>query len=188
MVSGFSISMPTGWRQFLVDDEGRAALTAQASRRFKDLGRPDLDVQVRMMVSEQWRKLQSARITAIYLPGPDERQTVLPVSIAVRQHQAPAGVGFEQSVRGMVGSAPVEVFQAPFGTVFRWMSGSTGSGELAEVRSTQIGYAMPLPGEEGERRGMLFFASIASLEDTDPQMLELLSEGVDTIMETFRWK
>lgn len=187
MPTGFTIAMPPGWRQYLVDDEGRKELTAQLSRRFKELGRPDLDVEGRMLIGEQWRKMQAARVSAVYLPGPGENELVLPISIAVRQHQALAQRDFEASVCDFAG-VPVERFETPIGLVLRWSRASRGEGELAEVHSTQLGYAFRLPGGEDERRGMIFIASITHLDETSSAMLALLMEGVDLIMETFRWR
>ncbi|WP_251451704.1 hypothetical protein [Microbacterium sp. Marseille-Q6648] len=183
--TGFHIMMPPGWSRYLVDDEGKRALIAQISRRMRELSRPDLDAEARTLVEVQWRKLRSARITAIYLPG--EGDEVLPTaSIAVRQHAAPAGTDFAQSLRAVT-SAPIETFDTPIGTVLRWVEETRGEGEIAEIRSRQIGYGFPLPGA-GERRGLVFLAATPYLDDSSEDMVDALTERVDTIMETFRWR
>lgn len=196
--TGFHIMMPAGWQRYRVDDEGKRALTAQVSARMKALGRPDLDVEVRLLVAAQWRRLIETKVSAVYLPGPRDEGELTPASIAAIRHVAPKGKDFESSVRAMAGG-PVERFETPAGLFLRWVAYGKGAGELESVKSRQIGYGMPLPagragagadaGPEGaERRGMIFLASIPYLPDTDPVMLEALTEMTDTIMETFRWR
>ncbi|GAB3603734.1 hypothetical protein [Microbacterium aureliae] len=183
--TGFHIMMPPGWARYLVDDEGKQALIARTSARMRELSRPDLDAQARTLVEVQWRKLRAAGVTAVYLPGAAD--PVLPTaSIAVRQHVAPAHIDFAGSLTAVT-SAPVERFETQIGTVLRWVEEVRGEGEIAEIRSRQVGYGFPLPGP-GERRGLVFLASTPYLDDTSADMVAALTERVDTIMETFRWR
>jgi len=138
------------------------------------------------MIERYWRSLTSGRISAIYLPSEPTEVGTLPLSIAVKQHMAPAGTEFEASVRTFAKS-DLERFDTPIGVVFRWVKDLRGTDEMDGVWSRQIGYAFPLPGE-GERRGVLFLSAVAFPSDTDPQVLALLTETSDTIMETFRWR
>lgn len=183
--TGFHIMMPPGWSRYLADDEGKKALIAKTTARMKELGRPDLDAQARTLVEAQWRKLRATRVTAIYLPG-DTSEPVPPASIAVRQHVAGEGVDFHGSVRAMAGGA-VESFDTPIGVISRWQSDTAGTGELAEVRSRQIGYAFAVP-DADQRRGLIFLAAIPYPNDADPRMVTALTELMDTVMETFRWR
>ncbi|GAA5035296.1 hypothetical protein ACFQRL_00665 [Microbacterium fluvii] len=184
--TGFHLMLPTGWRRYLVDDEGRRALTAQLAARMKELGRPDLDVQARTLVEAQWRRLRSAKVSAVYLAEGSEAAQALPASIAVRQHVAPVGTDFAASVRTMA-RVPVEQIETPVGVFLRWITDGQGEGETGEVRTRQVGYAVALPGE-GERRGLVFLSSIPHLDDADPTLVALLVEQSDLIMETFRWR
>lgn len=183
---GFHIMMPRGWVRYMIDDEGKGALTAQASARMRELSRPDLDAQARTMIATYWRTLVANRISAIYLPS-DPGGGGVPLSIAVKQHAAPEGSAFAESLPALASGAAIERFDTPIGVVLRWVKDSRGSGELACVMSRQIGYGFPLP-VEGDRRGMVFLASIAHVDDSDPSTLELLTETSYTIMETFRWR
>lgn len=177
--------MPPGWVRYLIDAEGKRALVAQASARMRELSRPDLDAQARTMIESYWRRLTAHRISAIYLPAAPAAEGA-PLSIAVKQHAAPAGARFEDSLPDLAG-ASIERFDTPIGVVLRWQKDSRGEGEFDGVRSRQIGYGFPLP-IDGDRRGMVFLTSIAYVDETDPATLVLLTETSDTIMETFRWR
>jgi len=183
---GFHIMMPPGWVRYLVDAEGKRALVARMTARMRELSRPDLDAQARTMIESYWRTLTKNRISAIYLPSDPSASGPMPLSIAVTQHMARPGTEFEASVRSFA-NAELESFDTRIGRIFRWVKDSRGADEFDGVRSRQIGYAFPLPGE-GERRGVLFLSSVTYLDDTDPQLLALLTETSDTIMETFRWR
>lgn len=178
--------MPRGWVRYMVDDEGKRALVAQASARMRELSRPDLDAQARTMIENYWRTLTANRIAAIYLPSDPDGGGV-PLSIAVKQHAAAEGKVFADSLPALAAGATIERFDTSIGVVHRWVKDSRGSGEFDGVMSRQIGYGFPLPAD-GDRRGMVFLASIAHLDDSDPSTLELLAETSDTIMETFRWR
>jgi len=177
--------MPPGWVRYLVDADGKAALVAQATSRMRQLSRPDLDAQSRSMIQSYWQTLTRQRISAIYLPS-DAGDDGLPLSIAVKQHAAPEGVAFEASLPALAG-ASIERFETPVGVVLRWQKDSRGRDEMAGVTSRQIGYGFPLP-NAGDRRGMVFLASIAYPDDAAPDAVALLTETSDTIMETFRWR
>ena len=183
---GFHIMMPPGWVRYMIDAEGKRALVAQASARMRELSRPDLDAQARTMIESYWRTLTSQRISAIYLPTDSATGAPAPLSIAVKQHMAPDGSSFEESLPTLA-NATIERFDTQIGVVLRWQKDSRGEGELDGVRSRQVGYGFPLP-FEGDRRGMVFLSSIAYVDDTDPTTLALLTETSDTIMETFRWR
>jgi hypothetical protein len=183
---GFHVMMPRGWVRYMIDEDGKRALTAQASARMRELSRPDLDAQARTMIASYWRTLVANRISAIYLPS-DPGGGGVPLSIAVKQHAAAEGAAFVDSLPALASGAPIEQFDTPIGVVLRWVKDTRGSGEFEGVLSRQIGYGFPLPAE-GDRRGMVFLASIAHIDDSDPSNLELLTETSDTIMETFRWR
>ncbi len=183
--TGFHILMPPGWQRYLVDDDGKRTFEARISARMKQLGRPDLDAQLRSLIEAQWRKLGATKVSAVYLPGHSEGAPMTPASIAVKQYVGAPGRDFEASVRALV-SDPVERFDTPIGSILRWVGELRGKDQLSEVSSRQIGYGFPLPGES-ERRGLIFLAAVPYLADTDPLMVDALTEMCDTIMETFRW-
>jgi hypothetical protein len=178
--------MPAGWQRYMVDDEGKRLLTAAVSARMKELGRPDLDVQMRLLIQSQWRQLGASKVSAVYLPGKRDDDLMTPASIAVKQYVGAPGRDFEASVRAMV-TDPVERFDTPIGPILRWVGQLRGKDEMSTINSRQVGYAIPLPGGN-ERRGLLFLAAVPFLDETDPRMVDALTELCDTIMETFRWR
>lgn len=182
--TGFHIMMPPGWQRYLVNDSGKRALVQKTSERMKALGRPDLDAEARTLIELQWRRLIRTGVSAVYLPGEAE-EVIPPASIAARQHVA-AGTDFATSVRAQADGACDE-FHTPVGAVLRWQVDVEPEQEAGRIRSRRIGYAFPFP-EPDTRRGMIFVAAIPYPEDADPQMLEVLTELLDTIMETFRWR
>lgn len=183
--SGFHIMMPPGWVRYLVDADGKAALVTQTTARMRQLSRPDLDAQARSMIQSYWQTLTTQRISAIYLPT-EAGEAGLPLSIAVKQHAAPEDVAFAASLPALA-DAPIERLETPIGEVLRWQKDSRGRNEMAGVTSRQIGYGFPLP-LPGDRRGMVFLASIAFPDDAAPEAVALVTETADTIMETFRWR
>lgn len=183
---GFSILMPEGWSRYRVDDEGRTQFRARAAARMKALGRPDLDVQIRMLVNEQWRELERTRALAVYLPDRETSAWRPPVSIAARKVAAPQGSHFEAAVRERFGALP-ERLDTPLGQVLRWRSSQRGSGELSELHSVTLGYAFPAPVPD-PRVGLAFIAVLPHPDDVVEQTIEGAVELIDTIMETFRWR
>ncbi|WP_313355077.1 hypothetical protein [Microbacterium sp.] len=184
---GFSILFPQGWTRYFVDDEGRKALIKRMSAQIRALGRPDLDVEARMLINQQWKQMQARRVGAIYLPeAAGEESAPLPMSFALIQHVARPGSDFESSFREMA-SGRLETFDTEIGRILRADSERRGKDELAEVIGRQIDYGIPLPGP-GEPRGMIISASITTLDETDPALVAGLAVLSDTIVETFRWR
>ncbi|UJP09174.1 hypothetical protein L2X99_12045 [Microbacterium sp. KUDC0406] len=185
---GFSILFPPGWSRYFVDDEGRKALTARMSAQIRALGRPDLDLEARMLINQQWKQLQTRRVGAVYLPDAPvaEDSAPLPMSFALIQHRARPGVDFESSFRDMA-HGRLESFDTVIGRVLRAESERRGKDELKEVIGRQVDYGIPLP-IPGDGRGMIVSASITTLDDTDPNLVAGLVELADTIVETFRWR
>lgn len=183
---GFSIMMPTGWSRYRVDAEGRAAFQGKAVARMKALGRPDLDVQLRLLISEQWKQLERTRAFAVYLPDEETSEWRPPVSIAARKIAGVEGTDFDSEVRRRFDVVP-ERIATPLGDVLRWRTAHSGSGELAEVRTVTLGYGFAAPVPE-PRLGLVFVAVLPHPVDADPEVIEGSVELVDTIMETFRWR
>ncbi|MBS1696794.1 MAG: hypothetical protein JST25_00115 [Actinobacteria bacterium] len=186
-LSGFRIMMPPGWSQYRVDEEGRKAFIARIAERMKQIGRPDLDVQIRMMATSQWRRLEQTRTHSIYLADREiEGLTHLPLSIAVRQHVAPIGATFAAGLRSLT-TAEVVTFDTAIGPVQRWETRVAGTDDLAGVTVRSVGYGFALP-EQDTRRGLIFTASLPYPDDADPALVEAAVELSDSIMETFRWR
>lgn len=185
---GFSILFPPDWSRYFVDDEGRKALTARMSAQIRALGRPELDLEARMLINQQWKQLQNRRVGAVYLPdAPAGGETApLPMSFALIQHRARPGTDFESSFREMA-RGRFEAFDTKIGRILRAESERRGEGDLKEVIGRQIDYGIPLP-IEGDGRGMIVSASITTLDDTDADLVSGLTELADTIVETFRWR
>lgn len=183
---GYSLLMPDGWSRYRVDDEGRAQFRARAVARMKAMGRPDLDVQMRLLIGEQWRELERTRAFAIYLPDQETRGWRPPLSIAARQIAAREGSDFAAEVLARFGAVP-ETFETPIGDVLRWRTSHRGAGDLAEVRTVTLGYGFPAP-VPAPRVGLVFVAVLPHPDDAAEEIVEGAVELVDTIMETFRWR
>lgn len=183
---GYSLLLPDGWSRYRVNAEGRREFRARAMQRMRALGRPDLDVQVRLLIDEQWRELERSHSYAVYLP---DRETVAwrpPVSIAVRKLAAVEGREFESAVRERYNVVP-ETLTTPIGPLLRWRSTHRGSGDWAEVQTVTLGYGFPAPAVRS-RLGLVFVAVMPHPDDVDPAIIEGSVELIDTIMETFRWR
>ena len=184
---GFSILFPPGWTRYFIDDEGRQALTSRMSTQVRALGRPDLDVEMRMLINQQWKQLQTRRVGAVYLPeSVAEDSAPIPMSFALIQHRGRPGIEFETTFRDMA-PGPEEAIDTSVGRILRTEAERRGKDELAEVIGRQLDYGIPLP-LPGDGRGMIISASITTLDDTDPALVAGLVELSDTIVETFRWR
>lgn len=184
---GFSILFPPGWTRYFIDDEGRKALATRMSSQIRALGRPDIDVEARMLISRQWKQMRARNVGAVYLPdAAGIESTPLPMSFALIQHVARPGADFESAFRDMA-SGSVEAFDTTIGRILRAESERRGTDELAEVIGRQIDYGIALPNPR-DRRGMIISTSITTLEDTGPDLVKGLIELSDTIVETFRWR
>ncbi len=184
---GFSILFPPGWNRYLIDDEGRKALISRMSAQIRALGRPELDLEVRMLINQQWKQLQTRRVGAVYLPeATADESAPLPMSFALTQHRARPGVDFEASFRAMA-QGRVEAFDTAIGRILRAESERRGKDELSEVIGRQVDYGIGLP-IAGDGRGMIISCSITTLDDTDSDVVAGLVELSDTIVETFRWR
>ena len=184
---GFSILFPPGWTRYFIDDEGRKALIMRMSSQIRALGRPDLDVEARMLISQQWKQMQARSVGAVYLPDAmGDDSTPLPMSFALIQYVARPGADFESAFRDMAKGA-VEAFDTSIGRILRTESERRGTDELAEVIGRQIDYGIALPNPR-DRRGMIVSTSITTLDDTAPDLVQGLIELSDTVVETFRWR
>jgi len=186
-LSGFHIMLPPGWSRYRVDEDGRKEFIAKLSARMKDVGHPELDVRLRMLANAQWRKLAQTRTHSVYLADREVDGLVhLPVSLAVRQHVAPAGVAFGDGIRDLT-PAQIDVYDTAIGPIRRWESDKPGEGETEGITTRTLGYGFALPDADA-RRGLIFTASIPYPDGADASLVEAATELVDSIMETFRWR
>lgn len=191
--TGFHLMTPPGWQRFMADEVGKHAMISQLSSRMREANRPDLDAQARTLVEVQWRQLQKAKATAVYLPGARDDDTMTPMSIATRQFVAPPGIEFATALRDFA-KTDLERVEVPWGEVFRWTSVQSGRKELKDVQARMLGYGFPVPGMPAPApgapgaRGIVFLTSIPYLGDTDPELIQGLIDISDAIMDTFRWR
>lgn len=186
-LSGFQIMMPPGWSRYRANDQGKAQLSAKLAAKVKRASRPDLDVQLRLLINEQWRRLAATQVHSVYLPDQElDGIALLPMSIAMRQLTSATGAQFADGLRAFAKS-DVETFDTAIGPILRWRLDSRPDGDLREIVNRTLGYGFPLPGDN-QRRGLVFVASLPHLADTDPSMIDGMTELTDTIMETFRWR
>lgn len=183
---GYHLMLPPGWRGFEVTDAGLAAVQELVSARFKAVGRPDLDAQMRRLLRQQWDGLRTQLARQVFMQVEESGATLLPMSIAVRQFATRQGGVFEQALSTVTGTT-LERIDTPIGPVFRGERQLRGKGELAEALTVTVLYGFPLP-EPHQRKGLAFIGSIAYLESVDAQVLRGHVELLDTIMETMRWR
>ncbi|MDF2919358.1 MAG: hypothetical protein K0S70_3575 [Microbacterium sp.] len=186
-LSGFRLLLPPGWSRYRVDEDGRKQFIAKLSARLKQVGDPELDVRLRMLANAQWRRLEQTRTHSVYFPDREiDGLAHLPLSLAVRQHVAPAGTAFADDL-GSLTRAAIETYDTAIGPIQRWQSDKAGSDDTAGITTRALGYGFGLPGSDG-RRGLVFLATIPYPDDADPVIVEGATELVDSIMETFRWR
>jgi hypothetical protein len=186
--AGYTLLTPPDWGRFPATPEGRDELTALLTARFKAVGRPDLDAETRSMVRRQWQVLASTNVMEIFMPVEPAREGATPMSIAASPW---VGQGdFEVDLRGRAGSErPVERIELDEpGTVFRWESERPGPEGMEGLRSREVAYVVPFPGDR-PTRGVLLMASIAhiGIEESGPA-LEAFTSLADAIISTFRWR
>ncbi|SDS22971.1 hypothetical protein [Agrococcus carbonis] len=184
--TGYHLMLPPGWRGFPVDDDGLAQVQRFVSARFRAIGRPDLDAQMRQLLRQQWAALRAQLARQVFLRAEQDERMLLPMSIAVRQFVAPPPATFEQALATTTGTT-LERFDTPAGPWFRGEREQRGQGELSMARSVTVLYGMPLP-EPHQRKGLAFIGSVTHADGTDAELVRGHVELLDTIMETVRWR
>lgn len=186
-LSGFHIMLPPGWSRYRVDDEGRKQFTSRLAARMKEVANPELDVRMRMLAAGRWKELEQSGTHSIYLADREvDGLAHVPISLAVRQHVAPAGVVFADGVQALT-RAPVDSIDSAIGPILRWQGEKGGDGDTAGITTRTIGYGFAVPDADG-RRGLVFTAAIPYPDGADPALIDGATELVDSIMETFRWR
>ncbi|SFS03379.1 hypothetical protein SAMN04487783_0742 [Agrococcus baldri] len=184
--TGYHLLLPPGWRGFSVDDAGLAAVQRLVSARFRELGRPDLDAQMRTLLQQQWEGLRKQLARQVFMQAEQTELKVLPMSIAVRQFVARGGTTFEAGLASVT-ETPLERIDTPIGPVFRGEREQRGTGEFAVARSVTVLYGLPLP-EPHHQKGLAFIGSVTHVDETDDELIRGHVELLDTIMETVRWR
>ncbi|MER7797573.1 hypothetical protein [Microbacterium sp. NPDC096154] len=183
---GFTLLVPPDWGRFHANDEGRRELERILSERFRSVGRPDLDGQMRSMLRRQWTRLQQVKAFSIYMPVTPTIEGATPMSVVVAPWSTNGG-DFESDVRQRAESA-VERSDTEVGPVYRWQSEQRGEGDLGDAHTRQVSYVFPFPAPK-PRRGMLVRASILHPgEEQGGEALTAFTGLADAIAETFRWR
>ena len=184
--STFRVLLPPGWTQHQTNDAGKKHLADSIRARFKQAGRPDLDVKLGFMVNRQWTAMNRMGAVALYMPT-EKTEVPMPMTIIAVPYTVRAGETLDADVRSRA-SGPVEAVDLPFGRVYRWVETQTSVNGEAGAHARSISYLYPVPGDR-PTRGMLLATSILHLDsDATDEMLESLTVLSDAIAETFRWK
>ncbi|MBG6238975.1 hypothetical protein IWX78_001954 [Mycetocola sp. CAN_C7] len=184
--STFRVLLPPGWAQHQPNEEGRQKLAESIRARFKQAGRPDLDVKLSFMLNRQWTALGRMGAVALYLPTEDT-EVPMPMTVVAVPYTVKAGETLDADVRKRA-RGPVETYDLPFSRVYRWIETQNNVNSEAGASARSISYLYPVPGRN-PTRGMLLATSILHLQSGESdEMLESLTTLSDAIAETFRWK
>lgn len=184
--STFRVLLPPGWTQHQPNESGRKQLTDSIRARFKQAGRPDLEVKLSFMVHRQWTAMTRMGAVALYMPTEDTEVPV-PMTIIAVPYTVAGGRTLDADLRSRA-SGPVEAVDLPFGRVYRWVESQSSVNGEEGASARGISYLYPVPGDK-PTRGMLLATSILHLDsDVTEEMLTSLTVLSDAIAETFRWK
>lgn len=197
LATPFRILCPPGWRR-VAPEEITGELTELAAQRLKDLGRPDLLLQLRSLAAEQRRSMLGANVLEAYLP-PLAEHHALPAVLTVSTFVLPAGVDWGQALTRLARGASIAI--ADFAETAMWVwtrEERFVDREQPVIRSRARHFVVPVP-EGGDRptRALQFvFTVLDPGANPDRQDVDATSEILptdamlevaDLILSTLRW-
>lgn len=188
-VPPFRLVLPRGWVERPADRDSIRAIIDRTSAVFRAQHRPDLDAQMRTILEQALRRMQSARVFALYLQEPGADEAPLPISITAARLSGQLGGTLDRQVRALFRENGAE-FLTDDQSIVRWQSDTTTDGELAGAAARVVNYLIPIPGT-GRREAVSFTTTIPmplARDAEDEQFVEQLTLLSDTLISTFAWE
>jgi hypothetical protein len=198
-VSGYTLVLPTGWRQIPVRHGSKAAIRAildEIFARYPDSASRDQVIKQRVQVegrlTDMVRKARSSGGVDLYLPVEQVHGIAVPASFVVSHAslEAPpdgSPVDPVQVITTFVAeaanAAPAELDGVPCARTET--VGAPDPGQDVPMASRRADYVVPVPGQPGQ--WLIITFSTVGDGDPDGDFAKLLVELFDAIMVTFRW-
>ncbi len=186
--AGYTLLTPPDWGRFPATTEGRDALTALLSARFREVGRPDLYGEARAAVNRQWARMAAVDVMEVFMPVTPTHDGGTPMTIAASPWVANGD--FETDLRARAGAErSVERLEsAESGTLYRWVAERTAPDGMTGLHAREISYVAPFPGA-APRRGLLLMCSVVHVGvEESGAALDAFTTLADAIVSTLRWR
>ncbi len=186
-VPPFRFLLPPGWVERSTSSEASASVVSQASKVFRQAGRPDLDAQFRAMQAKSAQGMAKARVFATYQQYGVDLDELLPMVITASSLRAEQGTTLDPVVADAFRRRGAEMLDED-GRIVRWAEDVVGEQEMAGLSAHQITYLIPVPGA-GRRTALTLTTTIAHglSSPIDVESLDLLTALSDGMIATFIW-
>ncbi|GAA3919594.1 hypothetical protein GCM10022382_26850 [Microbacterium invictum] len=188
MPAGYTLLTPPDWGRFPATTEGRDALIALLSSRFREVGRPDLYGEARTAVNRQWARMAAVDVMEVFMPVTPTHDGGTPMTIAASPWVANGD--FESDLRARAGAErSVERLESPeTGVLYRWVAERSAPDGMKGLQAREISYVAPFPGT-APRRGLLLMCSVVHLGvEESGAALDGFTALADAIVSTLRWR
>lgn len=187
-VPDYRLLLPDGWEELPADRAGVEELIRRTSEVFRSQHRPDLDAQMRTLLELAYRKMQQAKVFALYLQT-SARDVPLPMSIAASVVTGPLGGTLDRQVAQLMRDKGAE-FLTDDRSILRWEAAVSPRAEVDGAAAHVVDYLIPIPGAE-RRRALQFTTTIPLPGETDTDLRPLvdgLTQLSDLLISTFTWE
>jgi len=187
-VPPFRLLFPAGWVRHEVDESSERELLARSREKFKRMHRPELDLELTMLVKSSFRQMRTKDVFALYLPTDVREDGLVPMSITGSVLRDPAGGSLDSHIAHLFRTQGAVFLDERRSTV-RWEREYKRLSNLPDATNLQINYAVSVPGT-GRRQALLFTTSIvgSASEPFDDDTLDALRTMSDVIIGTFSWQ
>lgn len=184
----FELTLPRGWGAVTVDESGRSLLERRLQERMMQAGRPDLHVQLRSMLRDSFRTMESqgALVTYMALDPEGEGQFGATSMTAIMRRSTP-DAPLDEYVQYAIRELGAHPLMGDLRTM-RFVSEVRRDLGDEEAIATSVHYLTPVPGSRRQRALELqaTFGRPASVPADHPTVVNLLAM-FDACASTLRW-
>lgn len=187
-VPAYRLLLPEGWEELPADRAGVEELIRRTSDVFRSQHRPDLDAQMRTLLEVAYRKMQQARVFALYLQT-SARDVPLPMSITASVVSGQLGGTLDRQVSKLFRENGAQ-FLTDDRSILRWEAAVGPRAEANGAAAHVVDYLIPIPGTE-RRSALQFTTTIPLPADHGPELRPLidgLTQLSDLLISTFTWE
>ncbi|GAA4429355.1 hypothetical protein GCM10023169_31640 [Georgenia halophila] len=185
----FDLELPPGWTRREVDPAVLDTMLAGVKRRFMAEHRPDLYVEVKVMLQNSFKDMDRNGVFAFFSPTEAGDGTLaIPASIHASIRRAGAGENLDDLARSLIRSHGATPLLGDPGTLRFELEKSVRLG-TETIMNHAIIYLTPIPGAK-RRRALQLVAGFGRTMDTPSThpSLDAMRLLFDSCVSTLRWR